>query len=120
MQLPPEATIRDLMRLPWSIVTGTTEDGTPFAKCAEIPHAVAFAEPGEDLDSLYWDSLRASLEAILAAGEPLPRPKALRPPLAAEPVVSIVAHINETLRLEAPSSTTSGVSTEDVLTGAAR
>ncbi len=74
MKLPDASLVRQYLALPWQIDAGSLEDGVRFARCREIPHAVAFAEPGENLDELFWDSLRASIEAMLATGEPIPTP----------------------------------------------
>lgn len=66
--------VEELLQRPWTIVTGTKADGARWARCREIEHAVAYAGPSENLDELFWDSLRASLEAMLESGEPIPAP----------------------------------------------
>ena len=63
-----------LMNMPWTIESGVKEDGTRWARCKEIPHAVAYADVGEDLERLFWDSMRASLEAMISTGEHVPLP----------------------------------------------
>lgn len=87
-----------LMTLPWTMQTGTREDGTQWARCAEIPHAIAYAGEGEDLDALFWDSLRASLEALVELGEevPLPNGARFRTPLAGTRVIKIEGVKTET------------------------
>lgn len=66
--------VEELLQRPWSITTGMKADGTRWARCREIEHAVAYAGPSENLDELFWDSLRASLEAMIESGEPIPAP----------------------------------------------
>lgn len=67
-----------LLSLPWTITTGVKDDGTRWAQCAEIPHAIVYADADEDIDVMFWDSLRASLEALAAIGEPIPLPEGAR------------------------------------------
>lgn len=78
MDLPANDAVKGFMKLPWGVEVGTLPDGTRFARCVEISHAVAYAEPGENLETLFWDSVQASLEAMLASGEPIPTPRAIR------------------------------------------
>jgi len=66
--------VEELLQRPWTITTGMKADGTRWARCREIEHAVAYAGPSENLDELFWDSLRASLEAMIESGEPIPAP----------------------------------------------
>lgn len=72
--------VDELLRLPWHVESGIKPDGTRWARCVEMPHAVAYVDPDEDLDAAFWESMRASVSALLEFGEPIPRPAG--PPLA--------------------------------------
>lgn len=76
MELPSKNEVAGYLSLPWAIESGTLEDGIQFARCVEIPHAVAYAEPGEDLQHLFWDAMRSTLEAMIATGSRVPTPRA--------------------------------------------
>ena len=76
LRLPDPSLVDRYLSLPWTIETGRTEDGVTYARCAQIPDAVAFAEDPAAIDALFWDALRATLEALLACGEPVPVPAA--------------------------------------------
>lgn len=78
--LPNADQMRALLNLPWTIQTGRTEHGDRFARCAEIPDAVAYAGDDEDLTALFWDCLQATLEAKITSGEPFAMPAGRVPP----------------------------------------
>ncbi len=64
-----------LLRLPWTFVREVTPDGDCILRIAEIPSAVGTGDTDAALEADTWASLRASLEAYLHFGDPLPLPK---------------------------------------------
>lgn len=101
MKLPDEGLVRQYLSLPWTIEAGTLDDGVRFARCREIPHAVAYADSHEDLDALFWDSLRASVESMLATGERIPRPLREKATLPPGKIIVLHSHRNDRLEISA-------------------
>ena len=69
------ARLNYLLRLPWTFVRETTPEGDTLLRVAEIPSAVGTGETDPDLEADVWASLRASLEAYLHFGDPIPLPR---------------------------------------------
>lgn len=70
-----EAKLRYLIRLPWTILAETTEDGEKVLKVAEVPSAMGSGPTDEASIADLWDSLQSSLEAYLHFGDPVPTPE---------------------------------------------
>lgn len=88
--MPSADEMRALLNLPWTIETGVTPHGDRFARCIEVPEAVAYAGADEDLDALFWDSLKASLEARITSGQSVVLP-ARRTPVGLTVLVPVKA-----------------------------
>lgn len=69
-----ESKLDALMRLPWTVNVEREEDGSLFARVAEIPDAIADGDDDRSLARELWDSLRASLAFRLDHGDPIPLP----------------------------------------------
>lgn len=69
-----ESKLDALMRLPWSVTVEREDDGSLFARVAEVPDAIADGEDDKSLARDLWDSLRASLALRLDQGDPIPLP----------------------------------------------
>ena len=69
-----------LLRLPWTFVRDQTPEGETILRVAEIPSAVGTGETVAELETDVWASLRASLEAYLHFGDPIPLPRGARLP----------------------------------------
>jgi hypothetical protein len=68
-----------LMWAPWTIDREESPDdpGDIILRVRELPGTIAIGTP-EELDTAFWDALRASLSARLEFGDPIPRPVRLR------------------------------------------
>ncbi len=64
-----------LLRLPWTFVRETTAEGDALLRVREIPSAVGTGATPAELEADTWASLRASLEAYLHFGDPIPLPR---------------------------------------------
>lgn len=69
-----------LLRLPWTFVRERTPEGDTILRVREIPSAVGTGETSAELEADVWGSLRASLEAYLHFGDPIPLPLGVRLP----------------------------------------
>lgn len=63
-----------LLALPWTVHVTHDADNGFVARVAEMPDAIATGDTPEELEADFWESLRASLEARTALGDPIPRP----------------------------------------------
>jgi hypothetical protein len=69
-----EAKLAYLLRLPWTFVRESTPEGDTVLRVAQIPSAVGTGTSDAELEEDMWASLRASLEAYLHFGDPIPVP----------------------------------------------
>jgi predicted RNase H-like HicB family nuclease len=80
MDWTDEQTSAYLLRLPWTVAPETTPEGDRLLRVAEIPSAVGNGDTDAELEQDFWEALRASLEAYLHFGDPLPLPAGCIPP----------------------------------------
>ena len=75
MDWTPDQKLDYLLRLPWTIEPSLGEDGTyRVLRVRELPSVIATGTKDEELERDFWESLRASLEAYLHFGDPIPKP----------------------------------------------
>lgn len=77
MNWTDEHKINYMLRLPWTI-TPAHEDGETVLRVREIPSVIATGTSEEELDRELFEALRASLQAYLHFGDPLPRPPGVK------------------------------------------
>lgn len=69
-----------LLRLPWTFMREATPEGDTILRVREIPSAVGVGDTDAELEADVWASLRASLEAYLEFGDPVPLPAGVKLP----------------------------------------
>lgn len=79
-----EQKLEHLEALPWTIVAETTPEGDRLLRVSEIPSAVGHGATPEELEADLWASLRASLQAYLHFGDPIPLPNGVALPWASD------------------------------------
>ncbi|HEX9563894.1 MAG TPA: hypothetical protein VF981_07980 [Gemmatimonadaceae bacterium] len=80
MSWTTEDKVEWMLRLPWRVKITHEDDGTLFAQAEDLDGAVADGANPEELEQSFWDSLRETLRAYLAAGDPIPLPGSPTPP----------------------------------------
>jgi hypothetical protein len=78
--MTPDPKLAYLLRLPWTFVREATPEGDSILRITEIPSAVGTGGTPAELEADAWASLRASLEAYLHFGDPIPLPTGARLP----------------------------------------
>jgi len=79
-----------LVRLPWTI-EASEEDGEIVLRIPEVPGVLAQGDK-ESVEDELWNSLRASLEAVLHFGDEVPRPRNYKAPYPWEPGFQATTH----------------------------
>jgi hypothetical protein len=70
----PERKLDYLVRMPWTIVPEPADDGEIALRVRELPGSLVIGT-AEELDTLYWENLRATLASLLHFGDEIPRPR---------------------------------------------
>lgn len=74
-----EQKIAYLCRLPWTIVPGVGDaDGERTLRVQELPSVVGSGLSDGELESEFWDSMKATLAGLLHFGDPIPLPPRAR------------------------------------------
>jgi len=69
-----EQRIEALLRLPWTIQVDASPEGDQLLRVAELPSVVGSGADEQQREADLWVSLRASMEAYLHFGDPIPLP----------------------------------------------
>lgn len=80
MSWTPKQKVEFLIRQPWTVVREDTPEGDTLLRVAELPGAVGCGNTREALESDFWESFVATLEAYVAvdAVPPFPKRSAVR------------------------------------------